>query len=811
MTTRRRLIITALLVCHLVLLSPLVTSQLQPAPTSSGMAKAPGEEVTIKARQQEKNGDVYSLHGEAEIDFRNYIFRADDITYNADTGEITATGHVLFEGGPHDEHLTASHGTYNQKTGDGRFYDVVGTTGAKLQGRTVVLTSSNPFAFRGAIVDKVGRDKIIVHHGSVTSCQLPKPKWEFDAGRVVVVAGQDAKIYHSDFRLMGIPVFYFPYATHPVESIGRHSGFLLPNIGQSTSKGTILGDSFYWAIDRSMDTTLGAEYFSSRGWAQHGGFRARPNESSFINFSYFGVIDRGTGEFDPADPANAGLRLEDCNVVPATGQTLCREDQGGQDAKLNAEAALPYGFRGVANVDYLSAFVFRLAFAESFAQAINSEVKSIAFISRMQDGLGLNLMGSRYQNFQSANRGDVITIVHAPSFESSSVERKLEKSPFFWSYDSSVDGLSRREPNFVTANLVGRVDLYPHLSLPIVWHGMSSRPELSVRDTFYSDRLIPLANGFGVPANTSINRHALEGSFELRPPALSKIFDRPLLNHKFKHVIEPRVVYRYVTGIDNFQNILRFDETDIMSDTNEVEYALVNRLYTKRVNGNCEAAADADKSKCESGPSREIVSWEVAQEYFIDPTFGGALIDGRRNVFTSTVEFTGIAFLTEPRRFSPVISRLRVKAAANADIDWQLDYDPKEGRINASTALASYRFYKDFYIGGAHAFLQAPGEVVTTTSIAGPTKFNQYRILAQYGAPNRRGFNMAGSVGFDAYLNSVQYSAFQTTYNWDCCGFTFELRRFALGSVRNENQFRFALTLANVGTFGTMRKQERLF
>jgi hypothetical protein len=29
--------------------------------------------------------------------------------------------------------------------------------------------------------------------------------------------------------------------------------------------------------------------------------------------------------------------------------------------------------------------------------------------------------------------------------------------------------------------------------------------------------------------------------------------------------------------------------------------------------------------------------------------------------------------------------------------------------------------------------------------------------------------------------------------------------------VRNENQFRFALSLSNVGTFGTLRKQERLF
>ena len=50
----------------------------------------------------------------------------------------------------------------------------------------------------------------------------------------------------------------------------------------------------------------------------------------------------------------------------------------------------------------------------------------------------------------------------------------------------------------------------------------------------------------------------------------------------------------------------------------------------------------------------------------------------------------------------------------------------------------------------------------------------------------------------------------QGTYNWDCCGFTVEYRRFNLG-IRNENQYRFALFLANVGTFGNLRKQERLY
>ena len=60
----------------------------------------------------------------------------------------------------------------------------------------------------------------------------------------------------------------------------------------------------------------------------------------------------------------------------------------------------------------------------------------------------------------------------------------------------------------------------------------------------------------------AVNRKALEGSLELRPPALDRIFGREFLGRKWKHVIEPRVTYRYVTGVNNFGSILRFDERD---------------------------------------------------------------------------------------------------------------------------------------------------------------------------------------------------------------------------------------------------------
>jgi len=789
MNVRNRIFITALLFCHLLVWHSLVTSQLRPA------QPVPTEEVTIKADQQEKIGEIYNLRGHVEIQFRGYDVKADEIVYNSTTGDISASGHLIFDGGPNDLHVEGSRCTYNIHSENGKFYDVVGTTGAKMRGKHVLLTSSNPFSFSGRLVEKSGKNRLIVHGGTVTSCTIDKPKWVFKAEKIDVVVGQDAKLYHATFRLIKVPIFYFPFATLPVEKLGRQSGFLIPNIGQSSRKGTILGEGIYWAINRSMDATLGAEYWSHRGWSQHGDYRARFSDVSFLNFKYFGVLDRGFG-----NP---------------------KQSQGGQNISMVAEAPLPFGFRGVADLDYLSSYVFRLAFSETFTEAVNSEVKSVAFASKAYQGYFFNLMGSRYQNFQSTNRGDLINILHAPSVDFNSVDHKLGASPVQMSYDIALQGVSRREPDFVTNNLVGRFDLHPRGAIPFQLAGWDFRPEVGLRDTYYTQGRIP-NGGVGVPGNQSVNRTAFETSLEIRPPAFSKIFAKPIWDHKLKHTIEPRVIYRYVSGVSNFDQIIRFDSRDIQSDTNEVEFGLVNHLYTKSSHAeNCSTQGElieqqnmpnettVGKNNCGVGV-RDVITWEVTQKYFFDPTFGGALVPGTRNVFTTTDELTGLAFLTEFRRFSPIVSRLRIRTAKNTDIEWHFDYDSIKGHINASTALINHRI-GDFFIAGSHAYLQSPGEINVSTTTASPTEFNQFRWLVGYGNPNKRGMSAAANIGFDVLSRFLQYTAVQTSYNWDCCGFSVEYRRLALGPVRNENQFRFALSLTNVGTFGTLRRQERLF
>src|SRR5271166_242690 len=731
MISRTRLIITALLGCHLLLAPALLTSQLrtaaeqdpsaqsttpsavparqnpsprnpaqnatsdaagqQPAPPKpaseedegmrvmeevvqqqmrsaadqeSGNPRPPAnvvlnrDEVLIRADEQEKSQDIYKVRGNVEIRFRNNVIHADQATYDSSTGIVTATGHVVYDGGTHSEHLVGTHATYDVSRDTGTFYDVTGSTGITVKSQAMFLRSSTPFFFTGKVVDKLGPDSYRVHHGIITSCQLPKPKWEYHPATATVEMGGDAKMYHSTMRIAGIPVFYFPYVQHPADNLGRQSGFLIPAIGQSNSKGFIFGDSFYWAINRNSDAEIGGYYFSSRGWAQVGNYR-NIGWHYQLHAEYYGVID------EKGDPKN-------------------HQNQGGEELKANGAVALPYGFRGVISVDYLSSYVFRLAFGQSFTEAINSEVRSSGFVSKSWSGNFLGLWLARYQNYQSTINGDVIDIAHIPSFQMAGVENPIFGSKFMYTYDVAAEGVSRHEPGFQTQNVVGRVDASPTVSLPTLLNGWTFRPEVGVQETVYSERLIPTENNtgiIGVAVAQALNRNVALASMEIRPPSVAKIFDRKLFGYVMKHVVEPYAIYRYETGINNFSNIIRFDQRDILADSNSVEYGVVNRLYVKKSKSDPECfdhpkylpsdtppaeakkemAADSHICDDQSGPAREFITWTIAQKYFFDPNFGGALVPNQRNVFDSSVDFSGIAFLTQPRNASPVISGLGEK------------------------------------------------------------------------------------------------------------------------------------------------------
>ena len=88
---------------------------------------------------------------------------------------------------------------------------------------------------------------------------------------------------------------------------------------------------------------------------------------------------------------------------------------------------------------------------------------------------------------------------------------------------------------------------------------------------------------------------------------------------------------------------------------------------------------------------------------------------------------------------------------------------------------------------------------------------NQIRGLVGYGSETRKGFNLITGVGYDFENKTLQNQIVQMSYNGSCCGLAVEYRRINLGQVRAENQFRIAFIIANIGTFGNLRHQEKIF
>ncbi|HEY0308186.1 MAG TPA: LPS assembly protein LptD [Acidobacteriaceae bacterium] len=779
------------------------------APSSIGMAYPIAEPVetvqesdtvSILSDKQTKMGTLYTVEGNVVLTYRNYVLHADRVTYESVTGRVTADGRLLLMGGADHEEIRASHGEMNMQAETGHFYDVAGTMNIRGTG-THKAQTANSFLFTGREVIKYGPEHYQVLGGSITSCQLPHPDWLLSASKMEVDAGQ-ARSRNTLFRVHGVPLFYLPYATHPVDEQGRQSGLLIPVVGESSTKGLIIGEELYLAINRSTDLTIGLQYYSLRGWAQSADFRYRGLGNNFFNAHYKGLLDRGLRQVG-APPIN----------------------QGGEDVTLDTRHDFGEHTRLVADIEYLSSYIYRQAFTENFNQAVSSDVKSMLFATHSKDGMAVSLMADRYQSFESTTAGNEIRNFHVPQLQFDALEHRLGASGFLWKANSSVALLRRVEgqlipgggnqiDTFRTQGMVSRFDLHPELSYPLHAAGWSVVPHVGLRETAYSQsRLaVPDANGLPQEAGVGLTRLGLEGGVEVKAPVIERDFTTPwverLLKRDLRHTLEPSVEYRYMGGIDNFQNVLRFDATDIVSNTNEVEYGLTQRLFLRQLKTHACAAGETpapEATECGGGTS-EWLRWRISQKYFFDETFGHAVDTGLRNVLESTLDFSGVAFLTSPRNISPVISRIRLRTTKHTDLEWDLDYDTVAGRI------ASSNLYLDVHAGNwfggiSHARLDAPGEIGTLPV----SNFNQFRYLIGYGRPDKTGFSAAANTGLDLLARQVQYGAIQASYNWNCCGLNVEYRKFELGSVRNENVYRFNFTLAGVGTAGNLRRAEQVF
>lgn len=726
-----------------------------------------GGEVTLEAdRQGGQIGKYYAADGNVDLRYQNLRLRADHLEWNQETDVVTARGRVQLD--YMTQHVEAADARYELRTGHGSFHHVHATFALQRRPTPTLLISPNPLYFEAEEADRLNESTYKVRKAWLTICDPERPTWRFYAPWATIELQKSVHLENGNFRILSVPMLYLPYASFPAEK-RRQSGFLIPEFGDSSRKGLILGESVYWAPLDWMDATIGSEYFSKRGWNQKAQIRMRPWENARLDADYFGVIDRGLEQ-----PAGTPL------------------PQGGHEARLLFTAVLSDNWRAVADLDQLTSLTFRLAWSETYTSAVNSEVRNTAFLTNNFRGFSLDFAALSYKNFLSATPQTSITLRAAPEARFSSVDQRFfQELPMYFSFDAFTGAAHRDETvtPFKTPTFVERTEFSPTVTLPLDWMPwLAVTPRFTFRSTYYGGQIEKqrfIDEGFF--------RNTEEFSVDLRPPTIERIWGHD--DTKWKHTIEPDIRYSYVTGVNDFGRFIRFDEDETLTDTNELEYGVTQRLYRRSAGGDPE----------------ELVTWRLAQKYFFDPTFGGALVPGQRNVFQTLDELTPFAFADGPRRFSPIVSDITVEPGKHYDAQFILNYDPQRNRMTAIGTLLKLKPYKESFLTLAHfSTLNLP----LNPPVPPPNfqqRSNQMRALFGYGDLTRRGLNFTFGASYDFTQEGFQNQIAEVSYNGSCCGLGFEYRKFSFGAIRNENQYLVTFRIANVGSVGNLRRPEKIF
>jgi LPS-assembly protein len=673
--------------------------------------------------------------GDVVATYQDSVLKARQLTYDPERETASLVGDVQMSRGI--QWLKATEAQLDLAAHTGTLRDAEGFTDQELY-------------VRAALLHRTGPDTYEASGGFITACSEALPIWSFTVRDANVQVDSTARLRHTFFRIKNIPVFYFPYMVIPTGRKERSSGLLLPTTGNSSNKGRRVTQSFYLTLGDSADLTVREDYFSLRGLGHGIAFRARPNARSFIDLDSYLIRDR--------------------------------RGQGG--ASLNGVGETHWrGFRAVADFNLISNFIFRQVFSDSFYAATQPTENSRLFLTNESVIGSLDMLLSREQ---TVFPGDNVVVTHTPSFGMRWAGRQLFGSPLHLDLESSYDGLKRNDPFLETSGITSRFDLFPQLytSIPL-FQGLRLTPRIGRRQTWYSDSRQPDAPpGVNRLDDRAVQRRYTEFTLDLRGWGLSRVY-RNADGPAWKHLIEPAVRYRYLTGIDRFDRLILFDEQDAVAETNEVEYGLYNRFFVRR--------------RTDQGfVNHEWLSVSIGQKHFLDPNFGGAVERGAAQ-FYPLYTFTGFPYGAIARDLSPATTLIRFTPQPGTSLDVRGDYDFRFGS------------FRNFSVTG---FLFVPRLSVSTTYFVtrrlepGTMESNQIQGNVSLGRHDR-GLSLMGGFSYDARSARFLSSLSRLNYFWECFGLSMELQGFNVG-VRQERQLRFSFFLKGIGAFGTIRRPDSI-
>lgn len=752
------------------------------------------DKMTVEGEQQNR---IVVHSGNVDVRYGIYRMQADKITIYEATSRMVAEGSVIFDQGD-DQRITGTKGEWNYKSKLGWFVESTGFTNQTNDGTVIYFTADR--------VERVSLTEIVVTNGKFTACVDAVPQWSFTAKEARIKPDDKIKLKNGKFLLRDVPIVVLPYASIPIKKRDRQSGFLTPTFGFSQNKGFRFSGAYFQTLGRSADVTLRGDIYTGRGLGYGMDFRTRANSRSYLNFGFYAVKDRIFGAKEsPATP-----------------------DQGGSLIYAEGVHYFRNGFTAVADVRLTSNLAFRQVFSDGIQQIISPIEVSQVFLNKSWDSYTLNLL-ARSQVISIPNVRIKTRNLPSINFEKRPTELSFLKNVYF-SFKTNMEGVSRREETdnlslyqqqtgfspIVSPALSQRLDVYPQVMIPLNSKYFTLTATFGGRVTYYSNSFNDMRQVVG----RDLIRKYGEIELDLRPVALAKNYYGKNNTFRFRHVIEPFLTYRYIKGINNFQRIIRFDSTDTVTDTNEVEFGLTNRVYTRRYT---EAVTEEAQKALRENPSLvknplsvqpyEVFTFTIRGKYFVDDRFGGALIPGLRNQIQPITALTFYTFGGVPRRFSPINLDATYRPRNGVFLNTRMDVGVQGDGLRAISTTIGFdskllKFFQTFYYTRAVSLIPSLQQYATLDRREAGTLRGSQWSPSLFVGNREKGYYGGFSLFFDfennrALRNTPLVSSLYTLgYASDCCAVTMQYYTYNVG-VRRENRFVFSFKLNGIGTFGT--------
>jgi LPS-assembly protein len=214
----------------------------------------------------DKDGETVTVTGNVEAVHAGYVLNADVVSYNRKKNSLKATGNVVLK----------------HPDGTVMYADSTELSGNMKSGlinalKLVLVDESHVSAKVAERVEGKGTMFTDALFSSCKECADSTDKelfWQLRADEVFYdEAERNIEYKNVWLDVFGTPIMYFPYFSHPSPDVKRRSGFLPPNISNTTSLGGTLQVPYYWEISKQKDLTIAPMYTTDEGAVLVGEYR----------------------------------------------------------------------------------------------------------------------------------------------------------------------------------------------------------------------------------------------------------------------------------------------------------------------------------------------------------------------------------------------------------------------------------------------------------------------------------------------------------------------------------------------------------